>query len=347
LTQIPIVVLNWNGIDDTIECIESLLDLQCSDYHIFLIDNGSNNNQGQELQNRYNKNSKITVTLYPENLGFAKAHIKIWDDRLKNLNVPYIALINNDTFVDQNWLTSNISFAQIYDVDIVSSKMIDYYRRDLMDNAGHQMLNTGEIIPIGFSMPIENFEAPFPNIGACGGAALYSKSMLEEIGFFDPYFDTGYEDAELGLRAIISGFKCMFNPNAIVFHKRGVSIKKVFNIEYSIKIQTNILYSYFKLIPFFNIILSTPSIIFKNFSIVIIDIVFFRWHYLYIWYKSCVNIITNFSLIRQKRSDFYHQNNITIGTYEFSRLLKYFFYFDMKRFWNTIVLKRETALDNY
>ena len=347
MTQIPIVVLNWNGIDDTIECIESLLDLQSSDYHIFLIDNGSNNKQGQELKNRYDKNGKITVILYSENLGFAKAHIKIWNDRLKNLNVPYIALINNDTLVDENWLTSIISFAQLYDVDIVSSKMIDYYRRDLMDNAGHQMLNTGEIIPIGFSMPIENFEVPFPNIGACGGAALYSKSMLEEIGFFDPYFDTGYEDAELGLRAIISGYKCMFNPDAVIYHKRGVSIKKVFNIEYSIMIQTSILYSYFKLIPANIILLSIPSLIFKHMSIVLIDIIFRRWNYLYIWRKSWTNLFTIKGLIQAKRKEFYAKIHISISFKKFTSLTKFFLPFDIRRFWRIIVRKQASALDNY
>ena len=345
--NVPIIIINWNGIEDTIECISSLKNMVYDEYHIYLIDNGSQNQEGQKLELLYSNDSKITVIQNNHNYGFTKAHIDIWENEIQKQSYKYIVLLNNDTVVDANWLQHLISFAEIQKIDVVSSKMIDFYKRDLMDNAGHQMLNTGEIIPIGFSKSIDLYNNPIENIGACAGACLYRTSMLHKIGFFDPYFTTGYEDAEFGLRATISGYKSMFNPKAIVYHKRGQSIKKVFDQDYSIMIQTSILYSYFKLVPFSNIILSTPSIIFKNLSIVIVDILFFRWHYLYIWYRSWINIFSNVSFIKQKRDDFYQENDYKIGTYQFSRLLKYFLYFDIKRFWNTIILKRGTALDNY
>jgi len=344
---VPIIIINWNGITDTIECIESLLKMSYTNYHIYLIDNGSDNQEGYILSQNYADLDSLSVIRYDENFGFTKAHLKIWDDMLNKTEAPYIALLNNDTAVEPDWLEELLNFADVRKVDIVSSKMIDYTHRDLMDNAGHRMLNTGEIIPIGFSQPIADYTKPIENVGACAGACLYRTEMLQEIGFFDPYFTTGYEDAEFGLRATISGYLCMYCPEAIVYHKRGASIKKVFNRDYSIMIQTSILYSYFKLVPTKNIVLSVPSIIFKNISIPVIDILFQRWSYLYIWRKSWIEVFTIRKLILAKRKQFKRQIESRIGLWEFSTKTKFFLSFDLSRFWNIIILKKHSSLDSY
>jgi len=346
--NVPIIIINWNGIEDTIECISSVKNMVYNEYHIYLIDNGSQNQEGHKLERLYSNDSKITVIQNNHNYGFTKAHIDIWENEIQKQSYKYIVLLNNDTVVDANWLQHLISFAEIQKIDVVSSKMIDFYKRDLMDNAGHQMLNTGEIIPIGFSKSIDLYNNPIENIGACAGACLYRTSMLHKIGFFDPYFTTGYEDAEFGLRAKIAGFKLKYNPNAIVYHKRGKSIKKVFNTAYSEMIQTAILYTYFKLVPFPNIIISLPSIIVKNLSILIVDLVFKRWGYLSIWKQSWINVYKNRKMIRAKRREFYQAiSNKTIPFYSFISKTKFFLGFDIERFWRIIILKRQSALDQY
>ena len=299
--MIPIIIVNWNGYEDTIECIDSTNSLTEALYHIHLIDNGSDNDEGSKLSTLYEESDRITVHQYDKNYGFTGAHLKIWDEQIKDEQSDYIALLNNDTTVDPLWLSELVQTARDKQCGIVSSKMIQYYNRTKIDNAGHKMLNTGEILPLGHGQPISNYESPFENMGGCGGAVLYSTNMLREIGFFDNYFSTGYEDAELGLRAVVSGYECWYCPDAIIYHKGGQSIKKIFNEEYSTTIFTAILYSYFKNLSIIDLIINLPFLLFKYASMIIIDILFMRWKYLRIMLLSVIQASRQWTLIRAQR----------------------------------------------
>ena len=243
----PIIILNWNGIDDTIECVDSILMSIETSYHIYLVDNGSTNNEGELLLNRYQNEPHITVILYADNHGFTRGNNLVLNQLLPTGDSDFIVLLNNDTVVAPYWLKQLHKGAKEHNADVISCKMIDYYDRSIMDNAGHYMLNTGEILPIGHRRSTDVFDKHFQNVGACGGAAMYRVSMLREIGIFDEFFDTGYEDAELGLRAKLCGYKCIFEPNAVVYHKISRSVMKIRNTDYYIQVQRNILYTYTKL----------------------------------------------------------------------------------------------------
>jgi len=348
LNTTPVIIINWNGIKDTLECIESVLSLKKVDYHIHLIDNNSDNDEGEQLKECYHSNQRITCHLYSKNYGFTKAHIKIWEEILTHQSCEYIALLNNDTVVDENWLFELIKSAKQNDAQVISSKMINYYNRSIMDNAGHFMLNTGEIMPIGHGKPIEKYKHYLENVGACAGACLYKTNMIKEIGFFDPYFSTGYEDAEYGLRATILNYKCIYSPESIVFHKMGQSIKKIFDKSYATMIQTSILYTYFKLIPKEKIILDSPSIIFKGISIIIIDIVLLRFDYLEIMAKSWIKTFKQKEIIINKRSETYENTpRQLIKIRSLISKTTFFLLFDIKRFLKLISSNRPSSLEQY
>ena len=163
---IPIIIVNWKGLQDTIECVNSLLLSSHTDFHIFLIDNFSNDGSIETLQNLFGNHPKITLIENSSNLGFTGAHIEILH-QLLDQDYPYIALLNNDTSVESDWLSNLIRCARETGADMVSSKMIYYFDRTLMDNAGHKILNTGEILPVGHKEPVEKFTKRFENIGPC------------------------------------------------------------------------------------------------------------------------------------------------------------------------------------
>ena len=341
--NIPIIILNWNGLDDTVECLDSLFKMNNQDFTVYLIDNNSSLNQQEILTKKYSSHPKVKLVFNDTNLGFTHAHINVWESTLRNQDNPFIITLNNDTIVDSNWLDAMIIAFKKTQCDVISSKMINYYDRTKMDNAGHRMLSTGEIIPIGHGLSISDYDEPFENIGACAGAALYSSKLLNNIGFFDPYFSTGYEDAEIGLRAITQGYKCYYEPKALVYHKMGQSIKKVFNLDYSIMIHTCILYSYFVNMPILNILIALPSFLFKYLAMLIIDIIFLRIEYLKVMYKSLRNTIKNRKLILRKRKE-YKTKRINYFSHKF---FISFLWFDIKRFWVHIVLRKKSAIDNY
>ena len=262
--KIPIIILNWNGLADTIECIASLGKMNRHPYEIILVDNGSEPHEQAEIARLYDNRSDIRLILNEENKGFTRGNSDIVADIMTQSEIPrYVILLNNDTAVTSGWLSALVSSADKNQGDVVSSRMINYFDRSRIDNVGHFMLNTGEILPRGHMRPIEEYEALIDNLGACGGAALYRTAMIRSIGFFDPFFDTGYEDAEYGLRAKLLGYRCFMEPRAIVYHKVSQSIVKIRNNRYVQRIQINILYTYIKLMPRLFLWINLPFMLLK------------------------------------------------------------------------------------
>ena len=218
------------------------MQLKGVDFNIVVWDNNSTDEEKKLLAQATSDNMKVEVVWHQENIGFTKACNRMMERYLNSKNAPeYLALLNNDTVVHPNWLTELVRTADNTRAGIVSSRMIQYYNRQRIDNLGHMLLSNGEILPIGYNEDLKFTTTT--NIGASGGAAFYSTKMIKEIGLFDEFFDTGYEDAEYGLRAYNLGFKLVHSDHAFVFHKGGASIKKVFNEERAIKEQINISYT--------------------------------------------------------------------------------------------------------
>jgi len=308
--RIPIIILNWNGLSDTIECMQSLRHLDPSSYEVILIDNGSSLDEQQELTSLYNKSNLITLVFNDYNKGFTDGNKDMVDEIIKNDNPPqYIALLNNDTVIHPNWINELITCANTEKADIVSSKMINYYDRRIIDNLGHFMLNTGEILPLGHGRPINNYNEMFENIGACGGAVLYRTQMIKEIGFFDPYFNTGYEDAEFGLRAHLLGYKCIFCPSAIVYHKVSRSIKKIRDNSYLQKIQRNIFYTYVKLMPKKFLLFNSVFLLLKYLIWFVFGFLTLQWKLIKLHGSALLSFIrSDLSKALESRRDFYTTN---------------------------------------
>ena len=344
--MIPVIVLNWNGLEDTLECMEVLLKQSYSNFHVFLVDNGSEKSDLNALQENFNNNDKVSIIANTQNLGFTKGNNRIIEMILRDyLDVEYIALLNNDTKVETEWLSNLVKSAKTNEADIVSSKMINYFDPKKMDNTGHEMLNTAEIIPFGQGEPIENFNTVFENIGSCAGATLYSTKMLRHIGIFDEYFDTGYEDAEIGLRATVLGYKCIFEPSAIVLHKISRSINKIRYYEYVLKIQLNIFYTYFKLMPLTVLLINLPFFLFKYSMVFLINIVFYRSFFLKMlsdaFYRT---LFKERKKILESRRVFF-DNHKAISSLQILRKQTFFLFFDIRRFIKFVVLRKPTDFE--
>ncbi len=345
---IPILILNWNGIEDTIECLDSLSGQRYSNFHIYLIDNASDERNVQLLKEHFLDHPKVTLIFNDTNLGFTRGNNAVLEMILRpEAGFKYVALLNNDTVVEDDWLHQLVSCAEECDAGMVTSKMVNYFDRRLMDNAGHKMLNTAEILPIGHGQPAEAYTRRFENMGACAGAALYSVDMLRNIGIFDSYFETGYEDAELGLRAVVLGYKSLFEPKAVVYHKVSRSVRKVLSYSYLLKIQLNIFYSYFKLMPIPVLVVNLPFFLFKYSAILLIDIVFLRIRFLKIMVHAMY--LTLFKerkkIMKSRRGVF--QVHRPVPWLGILKKQEFFLWFDLKRFFKYILLNRPTPFEKY
>jgi len=343
---IPIIIVNWNGSLDTIECVESVFKSSHQNIFIYLVDNNSETKDKEALTKRYNDHPKLKLVLNKTNLGFAKAHNQIWNQEIVNLDFDYVCLINNDTNIDKDCLSNALKCGQEENADMVAFKMINYNDVNTLDSAGHMMLTNGEIIPVGHNQPIKNFNTKSLNFGPSGGACFYKKETLKRIGFFDSYFDTGYEDAELGFRNAMLGGKNIFCPEARIYHKGGQSIKKVFNKQYAIKTIKNILYTKVKLIPTPLLILYFPINTIRNILLILFSFVLFKWRYISIIVIAYFEFFTkDFGLALKARKVI--KSQFVKGAFQLWKEQTSFVKFDIGRI-NSIFIKREpSAIDKY
>ncbi len=226
-SKLAIIILNWNGLENTKECLDSLKK-SSADFKIFLVDNGSKNNEGEILKKEYG--DFVTLIQNDKNLGFAQGNNIGIEYALKDSEIKYVLTLNNDTTVEPNFIEEALEKFSDPKIGMVAPKTMNYYQRNKIDNLGIQFTKGG------LSFNIKSVEATVQNIFCpCGAAAFYSRELLEilmkEDGcYFDPDFFAYAEDLDLGFRARLKGFKCVLTADSIVYHKVSASTKIMSNL---------------------------------------------------------------------------------------------------------------------
>lgn len=222
MSQVSVIVVNYNGRGIVGACLEALLRQSYEAREVIVVDNNSCDGSLNDIQRIMKKDSTDSFKLISlnKNIGFASSNL----EGLKHALGEYIGLLNNDTDPDNRWLEELV---RVMDNDpkvgVCGSKLI-VYGTDIIDSAGD-----------GFSKALRGFKrgegekASLYNereyiFGACAGAALYRRKMIEEIGFLDEDFFLIHEDTDLNFRAQLHGWKVLYVPTALVYHKVRSSI---------------------------------------------------------------------------------------------------------------------------
>lgn len=213
---VSVIILNYNGKDYIEECLDSVLCQTYENYEIIVVDNASTDGSKEILRQKYQ--DKIRLIENAENFGFARGN----NIGFEKAGGDFIALLNNDAVADSRWIEELVSAVKRSDhsFGMWASKILFYDNRRMIDTAGHLIypdgLNRGrgrgEIDAGQYDKEEEVF---FPS----GCAALYLKKMIDKIGFFDPDFFAYGDDTDIGLKARIAGWKCLYVPAAAVFHR--------------------------------------------------------------------------------------------------------------------------------
>lgn len=300
---VPVIVLNWNGVDDTVACIEHLLASEGVDFRVILVDNGSDGDDYKQLTVRYATNPLVDLRRNPENLGFARGMNRILAGLLELApeRPRYVALLNNDAFPETGWLAALVEMAETTGAGAVASCMLRHDNPEILDNAGHVFLNTGEVLPRGSAEPAQDYGESAEVEGSCGGACLLRLDMLGDIGLFDEFYSTGYEDAELGLRAWLAGYRQVYQPAARIRHKVGASIDKIRDLDYAVTLQVNIHFAYFKLMPAAVIAWNLPWILLKTLAMLAVPALTGRWRLLKVQRLALARTASRWPAIRRAR----------------------------------------------
>lgn len=223
LTQAAIVILNYNGLDDTLECLKSVYEMDFSDFEVIVIDNGSKIKAKPAILKQF---PKTFVIENDQNLGFAEGcNVGIKYALAKQ--IPYILLLNNDTVVDKDLLKELFSSAESNKSGgIFGAKILNYYEKDKIDNIGalfsykdadFNYLGTGQ------HKDVLEFNQKRQVDYVCGGGFFIRSSMIEKIGLLEKNFFLLWEEVDFCYRAKRAGFGIWTEPKAIVWHKISAS----------------------------------------------------------------------------------------------------------------------------
>lgn len=212
--RISVIIPNWNGVEHLPTCLDSLRHQTLEGVEVIVADNGSTDGSLQLLERRY---PEVSVLALGENRGFAGA----CNAGIRAAGGTFIVLLNNDTEVDASWLEEVLAaFERHPEAGMVASKMLLFDRRNRIHTAGDFYRVDG--LP-GNRGVWERDEGRFDEeeyvFGACGGSAAYRRSMLEQVGLLDEDFFYSCEDVDLAWRAQLAGWRCIYAPRAVVYHK--------------------------------------------------------------------------------------------------------------------------------
>ncbi len=217
LKTVSLIIVNYNGLHLLKECLASLRLQTFTDFEIIIVDNASRDGSGEYIAAEF---PEAKLILLPRNIGFAGAN----NEGLKQADGEFIALLNNDAEADKDWLR-NLADAMARNpaAGICASKML-VHGTQVIDSAGDGFAANLKGFKRGEGQSADQYSREEYVFGACAGAALYRKKMLDEIGFFDESFFLLHEDTDLNLRAQLAGWKVRYVPEAAVFHKVRSSI---------------------------------------------------------------------------------------------------------------------------
>jgi hypothetical protein len=216
---LTVAVLSYDGRHLLEVILPSLARQHFGDFEVVVVDNGSRDDTLAWLGEHW---PQVEVVSLPENVGVTAA-----------LNVcaragrgELVGLFNNDLELEPDCLGELVRALHEHpQTGWVAAKLRDFQQRELLDGAGdvftwaatggrrgHGELDRGQ------------YDTPQEIFGACGGAAVYRRSVLAAVGEFDEDFFAFYEDVDWNLRAQLAGFSCRYVPTAVVYHMGSATI---------------------------------------------------------------------------------------------------------------------------
>jgi GT2 family glycosyltransferase len=217
---ISVVVVNWNRRELLRACLASLARQTGVTFETIVVDNGSSDGSADLAEREF----AVRVIRNGENRGFCAAN----NQGIAAARGEFVALLNNDAEAEPGWLAELLrACASRPDVGMAASKILVWEDPRRIDKVGHLIFPDGQNRGRGVgALDSGQFDGEPDVAWPDGCAAMYRKSMLDAIGGFDEDFFAYGDDAELGLRARIAGWGCVYAPRAVVRHHRGSTLGK-------------------------------------------------------------------------------------------------------------------------
>jgi hypothetical protein len=211
---VSVVVVNFNGKKFLDDCLSSLAGQTFRNFEVILVDNGSSDGSANYIRERF---PSVILVETGKNLGFAggtNAGIRV-------ALGEFIFTLNNDTIADPHLIEEIVKSMQADPhVGMCGTKMV--FPDGRIDSTGMCISRSGAAWGRGiYEHDNGQYDTAEEIFGPCAGAALYRRSMLDQIGLFDEDFFAYHEDVDLAFRGRLAGWTCRYAPTARVVHIHG------------------------------------------------------------------------------------------------------------------------------
>jgi len=215
--SVSIIVVNLNGRGLLADCLDALKGQEYPEdrVEIVLVDNGSTDDSVDFVRYAY---PRVRVVEAGQNLGFAGGN----NLGARHATGDYLALINNDARADPGWLRAMVdAIGGRPDVGCAASKMLDQ-DGETIDFVGTALNLYGRAFQIDEGIPVVPgfYDAPRELLAPCGGAMMIRRDVFWQVGGFDEDYVAYFEDVDLGWRLWLCGFKVLFVPASVVYHRQ-------------------------------------------------------------------------------------------------------------------------------
>jgi GT2 family glycosyltransferase len=214
LPAATVVIPNWNGASLLPTCLDALRRQSIRDFETVLADNASGDDSLPLVRERY---PEVSVVALARNFGFAGAV----NAGIQAARAPVVVPLNSDTEVAPGWLEALLSALESDpQTGMVASRIMLFDRRDVFHSAGDEYGQDG--IPRNrgvWETDHGQYDRREYVFGPCGCAPAYRRALLADTGLFDERFFAYLEDVDLAWRAQLLGYRCLYEPEALVYHK--------------------------------------------------------------------------------------------------------------------------------
>ncbi|SKB76715.1 hypothetical protein SAMN06296386_10545 [Lachnospiraceae bacterium] len=256
MNQVTVIIPNYKGADCIRPCLDSLRKQDFMEYDLIVVDNHSDDGSDDIVEKEYPEAKLIRLA---DNFGFSRAV----NEGIKASKTPYVLLLNNDTTADPAFVRKMAEAIKESDsIFSVSAKMLQMKFPDRIDGAGDLYSAWGWAFARGKGKKSSRYTKKCDVFASCGGAAIYSRKILDEIGWFDEFHFAYLEDVDIGYRARIMGYRNVYEPEAVVWHMGSGTTGSRYN-DFKVRISArNNMYVVMKNMPTIQIILNLPFLLF-------------------------------------------------------------------------------------
>lgn len=217
--KVCIIILNWNGKKDTLECLSSVQKISYSNFETLVVDNGSTDDSASAIKEQF---PSIKIIETGKNLGYAEGN-NVGMRYGMDHGADFLFILNNDTVVESPILTHFIqAFEKEPDAGILGAKIYLYSERNRLDHLGGSWNRKKSAFDlIGYRKLDDEgaWNKMLPLDYVCGAGFMISRKLISAIGVLEARFFVYWEDTDYCFRARRAGFKVMSCPEAKLFHK--------------------------------------------------------------------------------------------------------------------------------